>query len=440
MKPSSIIFALLLATLTAFSQSSPPLNLNFEPPDAAWSGGTYWEGGKSFPQVTDSNTGSAQWGLSTNEAATGVQSMYLTVQASPSSTVNPTVFSRREQRIGTLVNNQTYWMSYKVWYNTNHENPLQYGRIASQVKISLGYGFQFGVYEMIGSSAANIPIGLRYFERTGPDQGDTILDSGEIYSGVSLARNAWHTIKYQFRNSSTPGDAFVRLWVNDTLALERTNLHVVAYSNTAFEVRLGNYSRYEPRRVEKRYDDVRFGLNESDVTDGAPPIDPETPPADDHEFASEALSPVLTGYAHVRAEVVVNSTDLPGIVSVSDGNPAPLSAADITGPAVHFSTNGYVYAREYGLNKARKFVRWNPGVTNTLDFYLNRDTARYDVWLTPTNASAILLARNFSYTNLIGGFTHLGWSTNLTADLISATNVLRRAIVTTVTAGTPGGD
>lgn len=432
------LFVLLAGALNALPQANPVLWLDFEAPDAFFSGSTYNEGGISFAMEAASNTGSASWGLSTSEFDTGAQSIYLTIPACAGCTVDSTVFSRREWQFGNFLNNQTYWVSFKVFYNTNHENPGSYGRVMSQVKIASGYGFQFAIYEMVGSASADIPIGIRYFERTGSTQGQVIFDSGEVYSGVSLARNQWHEIKYQFRNDDDAGDAFIRLYINDVLAIERTGLHVDAYSSTRANVRLGSYSRYEPRRVEKRYDNFRFGLTEEDVDSVVTPPDPPDPPADSGEFDAVALASNIDRYFHIQTEAVVNSTNDYGLVVVTQGDPSPLAADEIVGgPAVHFGTNGLVYARNYGTNAARSEVSFTTGTTNILDFYITTETQRYDVWITPLGGSSTLLARNYGFTNVFNEYSHVGWTTNMTATVEAQTNITRSGTVTTMVAGTP---
>lgn len=441
-----LIAILLMLPSVLTGQVIAPKHLDMEPPDAYFSGSHYYEGGLQHSMISVNNVGSATWGLTTTQQATGTNSIRLFVPGDPGAVQDPNVFSRREWDMAEWAQNETYWYSFHIRFGPGHENPQWYGRVLSQVKVPSSYGFEYAIYNSTAGASSAIPLSVRYFERTGPSQGEVILDSGEVSTGFTFARDTWYYVKVQFRTSTTAGDAFYNLWVDDTLRFSRTNLTVYGQRNAGNprEVRVGMYSRREQIDGEIFIDNFKFGLNEADVaeevTDPGDPPDPPDPPVDDGEFDSEAFASILKGYLHVRAETVVTSTGENGVVNVTQGDPAPLSAADITGPAVHFSTNGYVYAREFGLNKARKRVFWNAGVTNTLDFYLNIDTQRYDVWLTPTNGAAILLARNFSYTNLFTEVTHLGWSTNMTADLISATNIIRRATATTVTAGAEGGE
>lgn len=450
MKRLATILILVVGTLTALPQTSVrPTHLDVEPPDSSFdTSNRYRENGINFASVTASNNGPAYFGVQGTNVASGVQAIYLHRPSCGGCPDDPNKFSRQEWNFFSFSNNQSRWYSFDVYFDPTHENSEWYGTILSQMKISTGYGFQYAVYMVPQTKASAIRLGYRYMERDGPliedvdtGGGPNSGDSGIISTGTTFNRGQWYNIKVNFRNSST-ADGFFRIYVDDVLVVEETGLAVSAY-NTG-HVRVGLYGRYEPSNRFIYLDNIKYGNTEAEVAmdrdDPGNPPDPEPPPADVGEFDSVAISPLLKRYLHARAEVVVNTTNNNGVVNITQGDPSPLSAADITGPAVHFSTNGYVYAREYGLNRARKRVFWRPGVTNTIDFYLNLDTKRYDVWLTPTNASPILLARNFSYTNLFSEVTHLGWSTNMSATLISATNITRRATATTVTAGAEGGE
>lgn len=332
-------------TSQVVSNANPVINLDMQPPDSLFSGGTYYEGTGSFPMVTASNKGSATWKLTDDDQEPGNRVIYLNVPGNPEAVKDPNAMSRREWRFGRLKDQSDQWYRFRVKFASDHQNPEWYGTILSQVKASgTGYGFFYGLYMNKSSSATGpIPMAYRFMEGSGSGavSSDVTYDSGVISTGFSFNRNQWYDIVVNYKLSES-GGSYYKVWVDGVQKINVTN-RKVGQTGALGDLRVGSYGRYEKRTRSlyidgfvqgSKYEDLYPNTGEVVTTNPTPEPTPTTNPTPTTFSVGARVENTVN--INVRTSGVISSATLIGT------NPAGTKGTLIQGPSTS-SANQYTW-------------------------------------------------------------------------------------------------
>ncbi len=249
--------------------ASPDRALDVESDDVRFSGGTYYQGGKSYAMVTANNHAQANavWNISTAQSASGERSIFLYVPGDPGFTQKATAMNRFEWRFGYFKQKVDQWYRFNVYFGSRHQNPAWYGTVLNQVKQSgTGYGFYYALYlNKSANPSGPIPLAYRFMEgsKTGGVQSDVTFDSGTVGTGFSFARERWYQVVVNYKISQS-GGAYFRVWVDGSQKINLNN-RKVGHDGDTGDIRVGSYGRVEEQARELWIDDFYQGDSQVDI-------------------------------------------------------------------------------------------------------------------------------------------------------------------------------